>query len=118
MSRRAYLAAVIQLYLEQPGAPPQASRQDWAVAQTLYALGVALPDFAHAVYLATLRRTHRTGQPLPPVRGLAYYRRVFDQLSPEERDPGYVRYVADHYATLISQHAPSDRQNPAVSDRR
>jgi hypothetical protein len=118
MSRRQYLAALVRLYLEQPGAPPCPSRQDWAVAQTLYAQGVPLPDLTHAIRLATLRRLHRIGEPLPPVRCLAYYRQVLDQLAPDERDPAYVAYVADRHAELIAQQARSDRQDRALSDRR
>lgn len=123
MNRQNYLAAAIRLYLDQPGAPPRASRQDWAVAQTLFARGVSLHDFTHAVRLATLRRLLRAGQPLPPIRSLAYYRQVLDQLTPDDIDPGYVAYIAYRYRTLFDPSpadscAHSDRQNPAVSDRR
>ena len=46
--RAAYLAAAIRLYLDLPGAPPRASRADWAVAATLYDRGVPLDTLAHA----------------------------------------------------------------------
>lgn len=122
MNRRRYLAAVIRLFLDQPGAPPRASRQDWAVAQTLFTRGVSLHDFTHTVHLATLRRLTRTGQPLPPIRCLAYYRSVLDQLTPDDLDPDYVSYIAHRYRTLLdaspAHPARSDRQNPAGSDRR
>ena len=117
MSRRDYLAAVIRLYLAQPGAPARASRRDWAVAQVLYARTVDLAHFAHAVRLATLRRLHGT-RPCPPISGLAYYRHVLDQLGPHELDPGYVDYIARRYAALTHAGPRSDRQNRADSDRR
>lgn len=117
MSRRDYLAAVIRLYLAQPGAPLRASRNDWAAAQDLYARSVDLADLGHAVRLATLRRL-TAAKPCPPVRCLDYYRHVLDQLDPDELDPGYVHYIARRYALLISADAPSNRQNRAVSDRR
>lgn len=119
MSRRHYLAALIRLYLAQPGAPSRASRQDWALAQTLYARGIDLADLTHAVRLATLRRFLGAGhRPPPPVRSLAYYRHVLDQLGPDELDPGYVDYIARRYADLTAHGARSDRQNRALSDRR
>lgn len=120
MNRRHYLAAIIRLYLDQPGAPLRASRQDWAVAQSLFARSVSLHDFIQAVHLATLRRLQRQGPPLPPIRSLAYYRSVLDQLTPDDLDPDYVRYVALRYDSLLAPHlkARSDRQNHALSDRR
>lgn len=120
MNRRHYLATVIRLYLAQPGAPSRASRQDWAVAQSLFQHGVSLHDFAHAVQLATLRRLLRQGPPLPPIRSLAYYRHVLEQLTPDDLDPGYAHYVSLRYQALLApQHkARSNRQNHALPDRR
>ena len=117
MNRRDYLAALMRLFLAQPGAPPRASRNDWAAAQDLYARGVDLAELAHAVRLATLRRlaaprAHR------PVRCLAYYGRVLEQLGPDELDPAYVDYVARRHAHLTPPSARSDRQNRALPDRR
>ena len=117
MKRRAYLAALIRLYLQPPGAPALASRHDWATAQALYAQGVPLHELLHAIRLATLRRLQRTGPPLPPICSLAYYRHVLQRLSPEEREPGYVLYVAERYRNLVNQSARSNRQNRALSDR-
>ena len=118
MNRRQYLVAVIRLFLAQPGAPARATRDDWAVAQALYARGVDYADFSHAVRLATLRRLAAAGPPLPPVRRLAYYRQVLDQLSPDELESGYVDYVAYRYQAIARTDARSDRQNHALPDRR
>ncbi|MEK7423243.1 MAG: hypothetical protein AAB131_05315 [Actinomycetota bacterium] len=118
MSRRKYLLAVIRLFLAQPSAPARASRDDWAVAQALYARGVDFDHFTHAVRLASLRRLYRDGPPLPPVRRLAYYRQVLDQLSPDELEAGYVDYVAFRYQALTNTDARLHRQNRALPDRR
>jgi hypothetical protein len=115
-NRRHYLAAVIRLYLDQPDAPTRPSRQDWAVAHTLYARGVDLAVLAHAVRLATLRRLNTPEA--TPVRCLAYYRSVLEQLGPDELDPGYVAYIARRFAALASPPRRSHRQNPALSGRR
>ena len=117
MSRRKYLVAVIRLFLAQSGAPARASRDDWAVAQALYARGVDFDHFSHAVRLAALRRLTRDGPP-PPVRSLAYYRQVLDQLSPDELESGYVDYVAFRYQAITRTDARLYRQNHALSDRR
>ena len=130
IDRAGYLAAVIQLYLDLPGAPRRASRNDWAVAATLHARGVSLDTLAHAMRLATLRRTLRDPDdpPLEPVASLAYYRRVLDSLTPEALDPGYVAYIQHKYQELLAVLAGSPypqhlaaflhRQIPAVSGRR
>lgn len=122
--RTAYLAAAVRLYLDLPGAPDRAHRTDWAVAATLHDHGVSLHTLAHALRLATLRRL-RPGEPLEPVRSLAYYRRVLDHLTPDDLDPGYVDYVARRYRELLAsptqplgQSALPDRQNRALSGRR
>lgn len=129
--RSSYLAAALRLYLDLPGTPRRASRNDFAVAATLHARGVPLDTLAHAMRLATLRRSLRCQDdpPLEPVGSLAYYRRVLEQLTPEALDPGYVAYVQHKYRELLQsgagsaqrppqQTALSDRQNRAVSDRR
>ena len=128
--RTAYLEAAIRLYLDLPGAPPRASRADWAIAAALYARAVPLETLTHAMRLATLRRHLRPPDfPLEPVHSLAYYRRVLDHLTPDALDPGYVDYIAHKYhqsfpaqtsSTHRSPHhdALSHRQNPAVFDRR
>ena len=101
--RSTYLAAVIRLYLDLPGAPSRPRRADWAVAATLYARGVSLDTLAHAMRIATLRRLLRPLEqpPLEPVGSLAYYRRVLQTLTPEAFDPGYVEYTRENYQQLL-----------------
>ena len=70
--------------------------------------------------LAHLRRSDNPG--LGPIRSLAYYRAVFDSLTPEDLHPGYVTYLAASYARCAASAekdaAFSDRRNHAVSGRR
>ncbi len=128
--RSVYLAAAIRLYLDLPGAPPRASRADWAVAANLFARAAPLGTLAHVLRLATLRRHLRApDSPLEPIHSLAYYRRVLDHLTPDALDPGYIHYIAQTYQRLFGsgtasarrshdRAALSHRQNPALSDRR
>ena len=122
--RRDYLAAALRLYLDSPGAPEKASRADWAVAATLHQRAIPLEALVHAIRLATLRRA-RPGESPEPVRSLAYYRRVLDDLTPEELDPGYIDYVEHRYRALPASlegkalnTALSDRHIPALLGRR
>lgn len=116
MTRNAYLAELLRLYLDAPDTPRRPSRHDHHVAAELYRQGVSLELLAHAVRLATLRRLHRAH---PPIHSLAYYRAVLQRLSADELQPAYVDYVRDAYRRfrLISQPRP-DSQNPALSGRR
>jgi hypothetical protein len=118
VSRRDYLHTVIRLFLEQPGAPPRASRADWATAQAVYDAGVPLEDVLHAIRLVALRRSLRLGPLLPPVRTFAYYRLVLDQLTPDERDADYVDYVDRRYQALALKARALHSQDRALSDDR
>ena len=99
MKRTDYLAEVIRLYLLAPQTPRKARRCDWAIAGTLYRLGIPLQTVAHAIRLAALRRHLRDPElgSLEPIHSLAYYRTVIDQMDSLALDPGYVEYVAWKY---------------------
>lgn len=120
MTLQSYCAAALALYRSQPDTPCRASRNDRKVAEDLYHRGLSIDLLAHVMRLAHLRRATNPG--LGPIRSLAYYRAVFDSLTPEDLHPGYVAYLADNYArhaTSTEQEArSSDRRNHAVSERR
>ena len=106
MIRKAYLAAVIRLYLAAPGSPEVASRADWAIAATLFDSNLPIERFAHAVRLASLRRclaAPRENPPTETVRSLAYYRTVLLRLSAAEILDDYVQYVESRYQLLLEQ---------------
>ncbi len=106
MKRTDYLAEVIRLYLRAPDTPRKARRRDWAVAATLYKLGIPLQTVAHAIRLAALRRYLRDPDlgPLEPIHSLAYYRTVIDQMDPLALDPGYIEHVAWNYNAYFGDH--------------
>ena len=127
--RSSYLREVIRLYLQAPDTPRRAARSDWAVAADLYARNVPLTAIAQAIRIASLRRRLREGSLLPPIGSLAYFRRVLEQLAPDELDPDYAAYVNYGYQQLLDGSHPHarfdrhnsalpDRQNPALSGRR
>jgi len=104
MTRKAYLAAVIKLYLNAPGSPRRASRADWAIAATLYQSQVPIERIAHAIRLASVRKTLSSDSTnaTPLVRSLAYYRAVSQRLSSDETKTGYVDYVKHRYRSLLN----------------
>jgi hypothetical protein len=118
--RQSYLREVIRLYLQAPDTPSRAARSDWAVAADLFARNVPLTAIAQAIRIASLRRRLREGTPLPPIGSLAYFRRVLEQLAPDELDPDYAAYVISSYQQLLDgshPHARLDRQKTALPDR-
>jgi hypothetical protein len=91
-----YVAAVLILYVELPETPLHASVQDRWQARRLKDRGVSLPLVESALLLGTLRRLMRPADlpPLPPIRSLAYFQPVIDELlenPPPEKYLGYLR---------------------------
>lgn len=105
MSRRQYLRAVIDLYIEAPGSPIRASRADWAIAATLFDRAVSIERVAHAIRIATIRRriAFPSDSDTPRVRSIAYYRVVIETLSNQECEPGYVDFIEQSYRKLFSK---------------
>ncbi len=82
VARPAYVIAVLQLYLALPDMPRRASSHDQAVARSLFERGVPLDVVESALWLACLRRLRRPcgAIPLSPVRSLAYFSPVIDEI--------------------------------------
>jgi hypothetical protein len=93
---RAYVRAVLELYVKLPGTRTHPSRQDRGLAVDLHRRGVPFGVVRNALLLATARRTLRSAAaaPLPPVGCLHYFLPVIDEVSQMPPDPGYVRYLA------------------------
>jgi hypothetical protein len=102
IARSTYVAQVMKLFLDHPDTPEMPSSADWEVAGALFERRVPLPKLRLAFQLAYLRRHLRdpAQDPLPPVRSLAYFIRVVDNLSDEETHPVYAEYVASTYQRL------------------
>ena len=110
-----YLAAVITLYLEQPETPMRASQTDHALACRLDKEGVPLKTVEAALLLGSLRRLLRPkdAAPLSPIRSLAYFLPVIEELIQNPSPGNYLDYlrlklqqaaksrpVAGHFSTL------------------
>ena len=93
--QRAYVQAVLDLYVRLPGTRPTPSRVDRRLAATLYARGLTLDLVRTAMLLAAARRSLRSPQapPLPPVGCLHYFLPVIDEVSQAPLVPCHVDYL-------------------------
>ena len=91
----AYLAAVITLFLELPETPMRASLADQALARRLDRDGVPLKIVESALLLGSLRRLIRPQEapPLSPIRSLAYFLPVIEELTENPSPENYLDYL-------------------------
>jgi hypothetical protein len=90
-----YVAAVLILYVELPETPLRASVQDQWQARRLCDRSVPLRVVESALLLASLRRLVRPadGPPLSPIRSLAYFLPVIDELLSHPAPDNYLEYL-------------------------
>lgn len=101
VSRSEYVRRVMELYVAAPDTADVPRDTDWPIAGAMYDSGITLDVVELAFHIAFLRRylvnLERDGHS-PKIRSLAYFRAVINSLSPAERDPGYMAYIASSYA--------------------
>lgn len=90
-----YASAVIALYLEQPDTPMRVSQADQALALRLDKDGVRLETVEAALLLGSLRRLLRPkdAAPLSPIRSLAYFLPVIEELTQNPSPGNYLDYL-------------------------
>jgi len=91
----AYVAAVLALYTALPDTPRRARSYDTAVARALFERGVPLQVVESALWLGSMRRRNRPAGalPLPPVRSLAYFSPVIDEIIQQPLPVAYHDYL-------------------------
>jgi hypothetical protein len=91
-----YLRHLLALYC---GLPHTAARRpfppDRRIAEQLFDRGISLDTIETAFLIASARRIYRDPQapPLTPIRSLAYFLPVIDEVLRQPPDPGYVSYL-------------------------
>ncbi len=90
-----YSRRVLDLYSRLPDTPPGPSRADRRLVVQLHARSVAPDIIESALVLVTARRLCRPPDksPLPPVRSLAYYLPVLDELLLHPLPHRYIDYL-------------------------
>ncbi len=91
----AYVASVLSAYLELPDTPLRTSLSDQRLARRLFDEGVPWNVVEAALLLGSLRRLIRPDQapPLTPIRSLAYFRPVVEELQSHPIPDGYIDYL-------------------------
>lgn len=117
----AYVAAVLVLYVELPDTPLRASVQDQRQARRLHDRGIPLRLVESALLLASLRRLVRPADvpPLPPIRSLAYFQPVIEELLAHPVPDNYLEYLRLKLRRMAGQNiAPAEVQKNTFSGDR
>jgi hypothetical protein len=96
MNRTAYVRALLTLYCGLPQtAARRASPSDRRLAAQWFDQEIPMTIVETAFLLALGRRTARSPDlpPLPPIRSLAYFVPVIEELLLDPPDPGYLTYL-------------------------
>jgi hypothetical protein len=114
-----YVASVVTLYIEMPETPMRVSASDQWLARSLHQNGVPLETVEVALLLGSLRRLIRPADAprLTPIRSLAYFRPVIDEL---QENPAPENY-RDYLRLKLRQAAktlPADGRENTFSDGR
>ena len=90
-----YVSKVLTLYLEMPETPLRTTLYDQQRAAELQLRGVSLDLIEAAFLLGSLRRLLRSpgALPLSPIRSLAYFQPVIDELLACPLSDNYVEYL-------------------------
>jgi hypothetical protein len=91
----AYVTSVLMLYVNLPETPLRASVQDQWQARRLYDRRTPLHLVETALLLGSLRRLIRPADvpSLPPIRSLAYFLPVIDELLVHPAPDNYLEYL-------------------------
>ena len=114
-----YVASVVTLYIEMPETPMRVSASDQWLARNLHQDGIPLETVEIALLLGSLRRLIRPDDAprLTPIRSLAYFRPVIDEL---QENPAPENY-RDYLRLKLRQAAktlPADGRENTFSDGR
>ncbi|HXX63951.1 MAG TPA: hypothetical protein VEO56_09150 [Bacteroidota bacterium] len=90
-----YIAAVLKIYLQLPETPTRSNFNDRKTAEALLTRGVPLTTIESALLLATVRRLGRPSDlpPLSPIRSLAYFMPVVQELVNDPIPEDYLQYL-------------------------
>lgn len=115
----AYTAAVLALYADLPDTPLHAGVADQWMARRLFLEEIPLHVVEAAFLLGSLRRLARPPgmPPLPPIRALAYFRPIVDELQARPVPDTYLDYLRLKLRRA-SQAIPANAQKPTFSDDR
>jgi hypothetical protein len=115
------VAAVLILHVDLPETPLRASVQDQWQARHLHDRGVPLRLVECTLLLGSLRRLTRPADvpPRPPIRSLAYFQPVIDELLEHPAPDNHLEYLRLKTRRIASEKpVPADVQKNRFSDDR
>ena len=100
-----YVRKVLAAFRTTPGTIGVVRRPDRLLAQQLFERGVPLRAVENALLLATVRRAARPAgpSPLPPVRSLAYFVPIIDEVLTADVAQDYYDHLRHTLARLVPQ---------------
>jgi hypothetical protein len=107
-----YVTAVLTLYLALPETPLRATAQDLRLARQLHERSVPLPVVESAFLLASVRRLARPADvpALSPIRSLAYFQPVIDELLSNPAPANYMEYLRLKLQQFTQRHLDPTKQ--------
>lgn len=102
-----YVSRVLAAYLALPQTPARARPYDRRLARSLEQRSLPLPLVQAALLLGTARRSLRsaTAVPLAPIRSLAYFLPVIDELLALPPNPAYLDHLQRKLASPLTPSA-------------
>ncbi|MGA7886269.1 MAG: hypothetical protein WCA44_11045 [Acidobacteriaceae bacterium] len=118
-SAAAYVASVVTLYLEMPDTPIRVSASDQWLARHFHQDGLPLETIETALLLGSLRRLirHADAPRLAPIRSLAYFRPVIEELLDNPAPANYRDYLRLKLRQALKA-GPAVDQKTTFSDER
>ena len=101
IDQRQYVATLLECYVQLPHTPNRPRNNDRRLAASLFNQKVPLDIVKAAFVLATSRRTFRpkNAPPLDPIRSLAYFLPVVEELQRTSPDPFYIHLLKQRLHT-------------------
>ena len=92
---KSYCQVVLSMYAQLPDTPEQARAIDRRVVRDLYSRQVPIPIIEAAFLLAAARRLSRSPDqpPLQPIRSVAYFLPIVDEIRQQPLPLHYVDYL-------------------------
>jgi len=112
-------ASVVTFYLEMPDTPMRVSASDQWLARHFHQDGVPLETIETALLLGSLRRLIRPDDAprLAPIRSLAYFRPVIEELQDSPAPENYREYLKLKLRQATKS-LPANDQKTTFSDER
>jgi hypothetical protein len=103
--QKEYIRHVLEAYRKTPGATSTVRPADRRLAAQLYQRGLSVQVIENALLLAASRRLLRPADapPLGPIRSLAYFLPVIEEVLELRISPNYFQYLRHKLARAVSK---------------